>query len=296
MRSLEGLKAVVTGAAGGIGAPLSRLLREAGVHVTGIDQALCQECDATVFCDLGDDAELHMLCDRLRADPPDILVNVAGVMCFGPHDRQEFSRLELCYRVNLVVPVALAQAAAGPMRARGSGQIVNIGSVLGAIPYPWFAAYSSSKAGLAAFSQALQRELHGSGVDVTHVSPRAVRTPFNRGGVERFLDIAGMKADEPDAVARKIVAAIRERRPRLSLGTVEAFYAALNALVPAVIDKGLRRQLARVSAEFSNPQPQGENDHEILTPTYPRGGSAVELRGAGARGRFDVAGRQGYQR
>jgi len=251
MRSLEGLKAVVTGAAGGIGAPLSRLLREAGVHVTGVDQTLCEECDATVLCNLGDDAELQTLCERLRADPPDLLVSVAGVMCFGPHERQDFSRLDLCYRINLVVPAALAQAVAGPMRTRGSGQIVNIGSVLGAIPYPWFAAYSSSKAGLAAFSQALRRELDGSGVNVTHVSPRAVRTPFNRGGVERFLDLAGMKADDPEFVARQIVAAIRQRRPNLSLGTAEAFYATLNALVPTVIDRGLRPQLARVRAEFS---------------------------------------------
>ena len=251
MRSLEGLRAVVTGAAGGIGAPVSRLLREAGVHVLGVDQQPCEHCDTTLFCDLADDGDFSMLCDRLRGDPPDILVNIAGVMCFGPHEDQPLARLGLCYRVNLIVPTALAQAVAGPMRARGTGQIVNIGSVLGAIPYPWFAAYSSSKAGLAAFSQALRRELHGSGVSVTHVAPRAVQTPFNDGGVDRFLDIAGMKADEPEAVAREIVAAIRARRTYVSLGAIEALYATLNALVPAVIDKGLRPQLARARAAFS---------------------------------------------
>lgn len=251
MRSLEGLKAVVTGAAGGIGAPVTRLLREAGVQVLCVDRAPCEQGDATLFCDLADNADLQMLVERLRADPPDILVNIAGVMCFGPHERQELSRLDLCYRVNLVVPSALAQAVAGPMRARGSGHVVNIGSVLGAIPYPWFAAYSSSKAGLAAFSQALRRELHGSGVHVTHVNPRAVRTAFNQGGVERFLDIVGMKADDPEAVARQIVAAIRQRRPHLSLGRVEAFYAAVNAVAPRMIDGGLRPQIAKARAEFS---------------------------------------------
>jgi len=251
MRSLEGRKALVTGAAGGIGAPVARLLREAGVRVVGVDQARCEQADVTVFCNLADETDLQMLCDRLRADPPDILVNIAGVMCFGPHEDQPLDRLDLCYRVNLAVPAALAQAVAGPMRARGSGQIVNIGSVLGAIPYPWFAAYSSSKAGLAAFSQALRRELHGSGVGVTHVNPRAVRTAFNKGGVDRFLAVAGMKADQPEAVAQRIVAAIRQRRAQLSLGAIEALYAALNALVPAVIDKGLRPQIARARAEFS---------------------------------------------
>lgn len=251
MRSLEGMKAIVTGAAGGIGAPVTRLLRAAGVHVVGVDRAVCDNSDRTLFCDLATDEDLQMLCDRLRIDPPDILVNIAGVMCFGPHEEQALARLDLCYRVNLVVPVALAQAVAGPMRARGSGQIVNIGSVLGAIPYPWFAAYSSSKAGLAAFSQALRRELQGSGVDVTHVNPRAVQTAFNNGGVERFLDIVGMKADDPEAVAGRIVAAIRQRRAQLSLGTAEAFYATLNAIVPALVDRGLRPQIAKARAEFS---------------------------------------------
>jgi len=251
MRSLEGLTAVVTGAAGGIGAPVTRQLRAGGVNVVGVDQAVCPDCNATLFCDLADEASLQMLVDRLAANPPDILVNVAGIMCFGPHEDQATARLELCYRVNLVVPATLARAVAGPMRARGSGQIVNIGSVLGAIPYPWFAAYSSSKAGLAAFSQALRREMHGSGVAVTHVSPRAVRTAFNRGGVDRFLDIAGMTADDPDAVATKIVAAIRQRRSHVSLGLAERFYAALNALVPKLIDNGLRPQIARARAEFS---------------------------------------------
>jgi len=251
MRSLEGRKALVTGAAGGIGAPVARLLREVGVRVVGVDQARCEQADVTLFCNLAEATDLQMLCERLRADPPDILVNIAGVMCFGPHEDQPLDRLDLCYRVNLAVPAALAQAVAGPMRARGSGQIVNIGSVLGAIPYPWFAAYSSSKAGLAAFSQALRRELHGSGVDVTHVNPRAVRTAFNKGGVDRFLAIAGMKADQPEAVAQRIVAAIRQRRAHLSLGALEALYAAINALVPAVIDKGLRPQIARARAEFS---------------------------------------------
>jgi short-subunit dehydrogenase len=251
MRSLEGLRAVVTGAAGGIAAPLVRLLRGAGVHVTGVDRVACPDCNSSLNFDLASDAELTDLCARLAADPPDILVNIAGVMCFGPHEAQALAQIALCYRINMVVPAALAQAVAGPMRARGSGQIVNIGSMLGAIPYPWFAAYSSSKAGLAAFSQALRRELHGTGVHVSNVSPRAVRTAFNAGGVERFLQVAGMQPDDPEVVARAIVGAIRQRRPHLNIGRMERAYAALNALAPGAIDQGLRGQLAKARREFS---------------------------------------------
>lgn len=251
MSPLEGKSIVVTGSAGGIGTPVSRLLRERGARVIGIDLVKPTECDEAVVTDLGDDEALRALCERLGSETPDILVNVAGVMKFGLHETQSLETLALCYRVNLLVPAALAQAVAGPMRARGAGQIVNIGSVLGSIPYPWFAAYSSSKAGLAALSQALRREFAGSGVAVTHVNPRAARTAFNSGEVDRFLALAGMKADDPEWVAQRIVGAIAARRPLLSIGVMERVFAALNALAPAMFDNGLKPQVRRAHAAFS---------------------------------------------
>lgn len=250
MRSLEGKRAVVTGAAGGIGAPVAQMLRAAGALVTGVDRAECPACDASILCDLGNDASLQSLLQQLAVDPPDILVNIAGVMCFGPLDQQSLAQLELCFRVNLYAPVALARAVAAPMARRGSGQVVNIGSALGAIPYPWFAAYGASKAGLAAFSQALRRELASSGVAVTHISPRAVKTAFNKGAVDRFLEIVGMAADDPQVVARQIVDAIIQQRPVLNIGRMERLYAAINALAPGLIDGGLKPQIAKARAEL----------------------------------------------
>ena len=171
-------------------------------------------------------------------------------MRFGLHETQPLPALALCYRVNLLAPAVLSRAVAGPMRARGSGQIVHVGSMLGAIPYPWFAAYSSSKAGLAALSQGLRRELAGSGVTVTHISPRATRTSFNAGAVERFLELAGMKADAPDRVAQRIVAAIARRRETVSIGAMERLYAVINAVAPRLIDRGLAGQVCKIRAEL----------------------------------------------
>lgn len=250
MSRLEGRRVAITGAAGGLGAPVARLLRDAGARVTGIDRAECPACDASILADLSDDAQLGALAARLAESPPDILVNVAGVMRFGLHEEQPVEALALCYRVNLLVPAVLARAVAGPMRERGSGQIVNVGSVLGSIPYPWFAAYSSSKAGLAALSQALRRELAGSGVVVTHVNPRAARTPFNNAQVNRFLEITGMKADEPEWVAGRIAQAILDRRETVNIGTAERLFAALNAISPRLVDNGIAGQVRRARAEF----------------------------------------------
>lgn len=240
----------MTGAAGGIGAPVAALLRDAGARVCGIDRIACEACDETILADLSDDMALSELAAKLASDTPDILVNIAGVMRFGLHETQPVDALALCYRVNLLVPAVLARAVAAPMRLRGSGQIVNIGSVLGSIPYPWFAAYSSSKAGLAALSQSLRRELMGSGVTVTHVNPRAARTAFNNAQVNRFLEITGMKADEPQWVARRIAEAIIAGRDTLNIGVMERIYAALNAVSPRLIDSGLASQIRRARAEF----------------------------------------------
>jgi short-subunit dehydrogenase len=247
---LEGKTVVITGAAGGLGMPVARLLAEAGARTIGVDRVESPACHASIIADLSDDSALATLSERLASDPPDILVNIAGVMRFGLHATQPIEALAMCYRVNLLVPAVLARAVSGPMQQRGTGQIVNIGSVLGAIPYPWFAAYSSSKAGLAALSQALRRELGGTGVAVTHINPRAARTPFNNAEVNRFLAITGMKADAPEWVAQRIVAAIAARRSTVSIGLVERIYAALNAISPAIIDSGLAAQVRRVRAEL----------------------------------------------
>ena len=251
MKPLEGRTAVITGAAGGIGSPVARLLGEAGACTIGIDRTESPDCQESIVTDLAQDEALHALATRLSDDPPDMLVNIAGVMRFGLHESQPADALALCYRVNLLVPSVLCGAVAGPMRRRGSGQIVNVGSVLGAIPYPWFAAYSASKAGLSALSQSLRRELQGSGVAVTHINPRAARTPFNNGEVTRFLQITGMKADEPGWVAQRIASAILSRRTTLNIGAMERVYAALNAIAPGLVDSGLNSQIRRARAEFS---------------------------------------------
>ncbi len=251
MQRLDGKTVVITGAAGGLGAPVARLLGAAGAHVIGVDRAPCPICHESIAADLSDDAALEALARRLGEQTPDILVNIAGIMRFGLHESQPITDLALCYRINLLVPAVLARAVAAPMRARASGQIVNIGSVLGAIPYPWFAAYSSSKAGLAALSQGLRRELTGSGVTVTHVNPRAARTPFNNAQVNRFLELTGMKADDPQWVAGRIVSAILARRETVNIGAMERIYAALNAIAPKLIDAGLASQVKRARIEFS---------------------------------------------
>jgi NADP-dependent 3-hydroxy acid dehydrogenase YdfG len=170
MNRLDGKRIVLTGGAGGIGLPLARLLDDLGAHVTNVDRLPAPWPMPTGWTDLGDDIALTQLAKTLHGHAPDILINLAGVLAFGLHATVPAAACPVLQDQSARAAV-LAQAVSEPMASRGAGQIVNVGSALGAIPYPWFAAYSSSKAGLAAFSQALRREMAGSGVIVTHVAP-----------------------------------------------------------------------------------------------------------------------------
>lgn len=252
MQQLEGKRIVLTGAAGGIGSLVATLLRAKGGHLTGVDRTECPACDDTIIADLSTAEGLNQLSETLAARHVDILVNVAGMQYFGPIERQEPANIQLGYTVNLIAPATLIRAVLPQMQARGAGQIVNIGSVLGSINYPFFATYSSSKAGLHGLSEGLRRECHGRGIDVTHISPRAAKTAFNNAAVNRFMEMTGMTADEPESVAARIADAIVQRRKDVSIGFKERMFIRLNALLPRVIDAGLAPQTVKARHLFQS--------------------------------------------
>jgi short-subunit dehydrogenase len=247
---LEGQRVVLTGAAGGIGTLLAQRLRLQGATIIGVDRVECSACDESIIADLSSQESLRALSERLAARRVDILCNMAGMQYFGPFDWQDPASIQLLYAVNLIAPATLIRAVLPQMRIRGSGQIVNIGSVLGAVNYPHFAAYSSAKAGLRSLSECIRRELGKSPIMVTHIAPRAVRTGFNDALVNRFLAIAGMRADEPADVADRIARAIVERRKDVTIGAAERMYSRLNALFPRLVDIGLEGTTAKARSLF----------------------------------------------
>ena len=252
MSRLEGRRIVLTGAAGGLGGLLAARLRARGAYVTGIDRIASSACDDHLVADLADPEALADLTSTLAERRVDILANVAGLQYFGPFERQGASGIALGYAVNLVAPAALAGAVVPQMIARGDGQIVNIGSVMGAVPYPYFTAYSSAKAGLKGLSQALRRELGGRGIAVTHVAPRAVRTGFNTATIERFMALTKMTADDPATVADRIFRAIERRERDVSIGLPERVFTQLNAMLPGVVDRGLASQVLTARGLFQD--------------------------------------------
>lgn len=243
---------LLTGGAGELGRRIGDRIACEGGLVTVLDrQASSGASGAFLRCDLSTHEGLEAAASQVRDLPVDILVNLAGMQHFGPMESQDPAHLQATYMVNLVAPVRLTQAVLPAMRARGSGQIVNIGSIFGSINFAHFATYSSSKAGLRGFSQALRRELSGSGIDVTYIAPRAVRTAFNSDRVMAFARATKMAMDDPDRVADRIVAAIAARRTDVYLGFPEAFFVRLNAIAPSLVDRALASNDRRVAKLFA---------------------------------------------
>jgi short-subunit dehydrogenase len=253
MKRLEGKHVILTGAAGGIGSLIATRLCSAGAIVTGVDRVESPACDKSIIADLSTEAGLADLSAKLATRHVDMLVNVAGLQYFGPFEQQAAENIWLGYAVNLIAPATLIRAVLPQMHARGTGQIVNIGSMLGAIKYPFFASYSSSKAGLQGLSEGLRRELHGSGITMTYIAPRAARTAFNSAKVMRFMELTKMQTDEPDLVADRIVASIIARKAETYIGFRERMFMRLNALFPGLIDAGLAKQTAKARQLFTQP-------------------------------------------
>lgn len=231
---------VVTGGAGGIGSLLCQNLIKSGAKVTVIDRSETLSFEAThIRGDLSSMEGIAAICEELQSTSVDILVNLAGIQYFGLCEEESPEHTALLYAVNLIAPVMLTQSLLPSMKHRGNGHIVNIGSTFGSINFAHFATYSSSKAGLRGFSEALRREVAGDGLDVTYIAPRAVKTPLNTPKILEFGRITKMHMDEPEWVADQILAAITERKKDVFLGFPEKLFVRINAIAPRIVDGAL---------------------------------------------------------
>ncbi len=249
---------LLTGAGGGIGQALAKKLASAGATLllSGRDQtalnALRSELPGehrVLAADINTETGRNALVEacRLYARPLDILINNAGVNRFGLFRNLRQSDLEALLMTNLVAPMLLTRALLPALLERNQGLIVNIGSTFGSIAFPGFAAYSATKFGLRGFTEALRRELDGSQVQVLYVAPRATRTAFNAGAVDDLNKALKTPTDKPDKVATAIVKAIQIEQAITQIGWQERLFSRINALMPARVDKALRKKLPVIS-------------------------------------------------
>ncbi len=205
MRRFEGKRALVTGAAGGIGQAVVRLFRSEGAVVAASDRDLSGiDADAAIPGDLTDPAFADALAETAQRDLGglDILINNAGLMRRGPVTETSDEGYRLSMAVNVEAPFRLCRAAIPIMAAAGGGAIVNTASCWGLRPGPDHAVYCMSKAAIAALTQCMGRDHAHQGIRINAVCPNEVDTPMLRSGfATRGLDpdtaIADLDASVP---------------------------------------------------------------------------------------------------
>ena len=187
MFDLTGKAALVTGASGGIGAEIARVLHGAGATVglsgTRVEplEALAAELGGRAHvlpCNLSDAVEVEGLVKRAAEvmGAVDILVNNAGITRDGLVMRMSDEDWASVLDVNLTSTFRLCRAAVrGMMKARW-GRIVNIGSVVGTTGNGGQVNYAASKAGLLGLSKSLAAEVASRGITVNVVSPGFIAT------------------------------------------------------------------------------------------------------------------------
>lgn len=225
MGTVRGARVLVTGASSGIGAALAEELASRGAHVALLArrrrelEEVAQRCRArgvdahVVVADLSESEQAARGAEAAweALGHLDVVVNNAGRPLRRSAVRLSPADVAGTMQVNFLGAVAVTLALLPRMIERGSGRIVNVGSVAGRVAAPREAAYVASKFALAGWSDTLAVDLAGSGVAVHHVSPGVIDTPLWDAEGQEPPSFTGRRVPAAQ-VARAIIAAVEQGR------------------------------------------------------------------------------------
>jgi NAD(P)-dependent dehydrogenase (short-subunit alcohol dehydrogenase family) len=216
---LAGKVAVVTGAAGGIGAAMARrFAREGarGVVVADLNegplQALAKEIGGlAVACDVAKEVDIVTLVTRAEEHfgPVDVFCSNAGLVREGDEEALD-GEWNLNWSVHLMSHVYAARAVVKKMAARGSGYLVNTASAAGLLTSIPSATYAVTKHAAVAFAEWLAITYGDKGVRVSVLCPQAVRTAMIQGREGGSASVDGII--EPDELADCVVRTMDEEK------------------------------------------------------------------------------------
>jgi short-subunit dehydrogenase len=259
MRVIRGKKALVTGAASGIGRAIALALAREGADLYLLDidganlVAVAREAESlgvvvkTRLCDLSQSSEITAAVRALLADwgRLQILVNNAGVAYYGPTHEMTAEQWQNLLSINLLAPIQLVRELLPVLGREDESHILNVCSIFALTTLRKAAAYQASKSGLAGLSAALRVEYHGSGIGVTALCPGFVRTPM----LEKF-EIGTSKQERNvvpaiicgriEDVAAAAIHAIRRNKGLVVLPLLARLAWRLTRLSPALVDWLLR--------------------------------------------------------
>jgi NAD(P)-dependent dehydrogenase (short-subunit alcohol dehydrogenase family) len=187
---------IVSGAAGGLGAPIVARLAADGFEVASCDLEPFAGSALHVELDVTDEAAVQAFVAQVESElgPPAVVVTAAGTQKTGASETVENDDWRRLIEVNLTGTWNLIQATLAPMLARGSGRVVTISSEVGLAGLPGYAAYAASKGGVIALTKALAREYAPRGICFNSVAP---------GPIEAGI-LLGQPAHSPEWLAANV--------------------------------------------------------------------------------------------
>jgi len=248
---LEGKIALITGASEGIGAACAAELSRCGVRLAVAarsEEGLRKAAPGALIMpgDVTSAETRRAVVERTleRFGAIDILINNAGVGCYIPSWREPLEEARRLMELNYFALLGMTQLVVPHMRERGSGVVVNVGSIGGKVTLPWSTLYSATKYAVTALTEGLRVELWRDGVRTMLVCPGYVRTGFQASssgtvpeGVARARRFA-ISAEECAAAIRRGLE--RDARtvvtPRLGWVLV-----VLSGLFPSLVDARMAR-------------------------------------------------------
>src|SRR5262245_36389265 len=270
---------LITGASSGIGRVTAELLAGRGHRVFGGVRTVPSASPLTqagegkgtgtpagvelVPLDVRDGASVKTCVEgvRRRAGRIDVLINNAGINLVGAVEETSIGQAQALFDTNVLGVLRMIQAVLPDMRRQGSGQIINISSILGFIPAPFMGVYASTKHAVEGLSESLDHEVRAFGIRVVLIEPPYTRTSLdaNAAQAEGRIDAYAQQrrrtaaaitrdtntAPGPKVVAEEVLRAIewpyRMRRP---IGRA-AVVSWLRTLLPArLFDPSLRKSFA----------------------------------------------------
>jgi NAD(P)-dependent dehydrogenase (short-subunit alcohol dehydrogenase family) len=218
MSEFDGLRALVTGGASGIGRTTAKLLVRLGARVAVLDRDVTDTPELySVRADITDDAAVRAAVGQAltHLGGLDILVNNAGIGAQGGVEDNADTEWHRVLDVNVVGLVRVTRAALPALRASAHAAIVNTCSIAATAGLPQRLLYSASKGAVLAMTRAMAADLLPEGIRVNAVNPGTADTPW----VGRLLE----KADDPQAER----AALEARQPHGRLVSADEVAAAI---------------------------------------------------------------------
>jgi len=222
MSEFDGLVALVTGGASGIGAATASLLMDRGARVGVLDRVTTDAPEGTfaVECDVTDSAAVDSAVAAVAQHfgALDIVINNAGIGATGDVSANDDAEWHRVLDVNVVGIARVTRAALPYLRESSHAVVVNTCSCVAFVGVPDRALYSATKGAVAALTLAMAADHVGEGIRVNAVAPGTADTPW----VGRLLDAAA----EP----KKAEAALKARQPLGRLVTADEVAHAIASL------------------------------------------------------------------